>query len=650
LEQEPPLYIEFNKIYRQTEEKFIQLLNQVRNNELDEEGQKILQSRYLPELPAEKNEGYIILTTHNNKAATINARELEQLDSPLYSYEAKIENEFSDRAYPAESNLHLKVGAQVMFIRNDSAESGKRFFNGKLGIVSRLEKENIWVSTEVDGEPGTEIRVGKETWENLRYSLDKSTRQLDTEVLGSFQQYPLRLAWAITIHKSQGLTFDKAVIDAGNAFAPGQVYVALSRCRTLEGIVLKSQVRAPGLSNDERIVAFSKKMASSDQLKESLHLAKRLYLKSILVTFFDFSLVSAWGRDLKEYSELNRGSFNTETYSWLDDLNKRVDHFNETAIKFQRQLDHYFSQPDSTPNAQTIKERVRSASAYFIAGINDIVRFLGKSPVSTDSRLHAKEFNEGVKEIHARLCLNKHMMEAFSINLSIDDIQQRKLKFRVPPFAINAYGTAIEKPVKNPHPELYTKLRKLRDQICLEKNIPIYIVASSESLDEMGRYLPQTADELKRISGFGPVKIEKWGHRFLKLILAYCEENNLRSLVDEITVKDRTERRVKRVKPDTKTESYDLYRQGKTIPEIALLRNVTKQTIEGHLVYYVEQGLIPVNELITQEKLSVIKTALKDYKDGPVKPIKESLGDEISYGELRLVIASFRYDDATIKT
>ncbi len=164
--------------------------------------------------------------------------------SKLYSYKSEIENDFSENAYPADDLLQLKVGAQVMFIKNDTAERGKRFFNGKIGIVSSLEKDKIFVQCK--GEPD-EIEVKKEKWENIRYSLNKTNRNLEEEVLGSFTQFPLRLAWAITIHKSQGLTFEKAIIDAGAAFAPGQVYVALSRCTSLDGIVLQSRLQSSSL-------------------------------------------------------------------------------------------------------------------------------------------------------------------------------------------------------------------------------------------------------------------------------------------------------------------------------------------------------------------------------------------------------------------
>ena len=205
IKEDQPVCIEFNKIYRQSEEKFINLLNRVRNNELDAEGMNLLESRHKPLFRRNKQGGYIILTTHNYKADSTNANELQQLNGKLFSFQAEITGEFSEKAYPADEMLQLKEGAQVMFIKNDS-EKSKRYFNGKIGIVTKLGEEKIFVQCK--DEPD-EIEVKKEKWENIRYTLNKNTRRLDEEILGSFTQYPLRLAWAITIHKSQGLTFEK---------------------------------------------------------------------------------------------------------------------------------------------------------------------------------------------------------------------------------------------------------------------------------------------------------------------------------------------------------------------------------------------------------------------------------------------------------
>jgi len=301
IKEEPPVYIEFNKIYRQSEEQFIRLLSQVRNNELNEEGIRILDQCFNPSFRREKQDGYIVLTTHNDKARDINAIELQKLKNDLFSFPAEISGEFYDNAYPAEEILQLKVGSQVMFIKND-ADKSKRYFNGKIGIVTKIEEDKILVQCKDDAD---EIEVHKEIWENIRYSIDKQTQQLEEEVIGKFIQYPLRLAWAITIHKSQGLTFEKAVIDAGAAFASGQVYVALSRCTTLGGIVLKSRITNNGLRNDERIVQFSKQKDPAAQLAYALNESKKAYQSVVLKTTFEFKSILAVIDPFKKYVENN---------------------------------------------------------------------------------------------------------------------------------------------------------------------------------------------------------------------------------------------------------------------------------------------------------------------------------------------------------
>ncbi len=639
LQEEPPVYIEFNKIYRQSDEHFIGLLNQVRNNELDEEGMKILESRFQPAFRRRKQDGYIILTTHNYKASEINTRELGDIESKLFTYEAEIQEDFSDRAFPAEEILHLKVGAQVMFIRNDSSEKGKRYFNGKIGIVSQLEEAKIFV--QCDGEEDN-IEVSKEKWENIRYTLNKTTRQLDSDVLGSFTQYPLRLAWAITIHKSQGLTFEKAIIDAGEAFAPGQVYVALSRCTNLEGMVLQSRVKSSRLFSDTRIVEFSQRSASSGQLEQELAIAKKNYELTVLINSFNFTVAVNSGKELLDYLLEHASSFNPESFSWTEELLGKTDKLQETAKKFHTQLQSLFLQAEVPETNQLLQERIKAAAGYFVTETGSLIQFIQQSPAVTDSRLHSKEYNENLREIFAQLSLKKFMFEGFTEGFNTEAFHQRKLRFVLPPVSVNAYAGASQKRVDSPHPVLHQQLRKLRDTICSRKDIPIYIVAGSNTIDEMAMYLPQTLTELRKISGFGDAKIEQYGQQFLDVILAYSKEKNLSSLIHEKSPKRERKERTgpAKKKGDTHAESFRLYKEGKNIADIAKERNLTSNTVEGHLAKFVRRGDISIHELVSREKLILIESALKDFDGTSVTPVKQNLGEGISYGEIKLVMAS----------
>ncbi len=634
--EEPPVYIEFTKIYRQSEERFINLLNQVRNNEMDEDGVGILDSRLQPSFRRSKDDGYIILTTHNRKADATNSEELQKIDGKLYSFTAKIEGDFSEKAYPADEQLLLKIGAQVMFIKNDP-ERDRRYYNGKIGKVTTINDDKIFVLCKGETD---EIEVKKEQWENIRYSVNRNTRHMEEEVLGSFNQYPLRLAWAITIHKSQGLTFEKAIIDAGEAFAPGQVYVALSRCTSLSGLVLQSKVRSSSLHSDNRIVAFSRSRSSSAHLQNELATAKRNYQLTILVAVFDLALVLDNTRLVNAYVEENIVSFNKETLAWTSELKNNINSLQEISVKFQLQLRNLFLQG---AGESQVEERIKAATSFFGPRLEELISNLHGSPAVTDSRLHAKEYNDSLREVFAQVALKKHILPALENGFDLDKYQQRKRSFILPAFTINSYATAsLRERTESPHPVLHQQLRKLRDSICAKKDLPVYFVVTGKTLDEMAQYLPQTLAELEMLNGFGKAKIESYGQQFLDIIVDYSNRNNLSSLVDERPGKGKRKSENKKScagKPDTKSLSFELYKAGKPVAEIASERKLTLQTIEGHLAYYIRQGEINIGELVSREKLVIIEPAIKDFNGGSITAIKEKVGSSIGFGEIRLALA-----------
>ena len=640
IKEEPPLYIEFTKIYRQSEEEFIHVLNQVRNNELDGPGKMLLDKLRSSNFNEKKTDDYIILTTHNEKARIKNEVELNKLDSPLFLYNAVVEGDFPDNVYPAEERLQLKVGAQVMFIKND-IEKVKRYFNGKIGTVKELDNDKIVVECKDDLEP---IEVKKEKWENIRYSVDKVTRQLGEEVLGSFTQYPLRLAWAITIHKSQGLTFEKVIIDAGEAFAPGQVYVALSRCRTLDGIILQSKIRTTTMLADEKIVQFSNTNTSKNVIERELEQSKKNYLLKILLSLFDYKQTIADAKELNQYLAENSSSFNGNASVWMSELLIQLDILQNTAGKFQNQIVSIFESGENPAANELLKVRISAAAQYFLKEQSKVVETFTNCPVVTDSRLQAKEFNESLKEIFAGLSLKKHLLEGFTGSVDIETYYQKKKSFILSAVNVNVYAGATQSKAETPHPGLHQKLRKLRDNICAKGDLPIYYVAGSTTLDELARYLPQDLVELRKISGFGDAKTEKYGQQFLEIIIEYCKEKNLSSCIHEKAPKrERKTSEEKKNKIDTKAESFRMYNEGKQVEIIAKERNLTQQTIEGHLAHYVSRGEIKINDLVSAEKISMIERVVRTFSGGSLTPIKEKLGNKISFGEIRLVMAWLGY-------
>lgn len=292
--------IELTKVFRQQDKVFIDILNHFRDGHVSDEDFDILNKRYQPNFTPDENSDYIHLTTHNRIADNINDRQLEQIKEQAYKFCARVEGQFPENSYPADYELTLKCGAQVMFIHNDRFE---RYYNGKIGRITYIDNERIEVSCPNENE---KIEVEPQTWENTRYTLNETTKQIEGEVLGTFTQYPLRLAWAITIHKSQGLTFEHAIIDAQQAFASGQVYVALSRCRTLEGLVLASILNRNAVINDARVDSYiaQQNIRAAESIK-SLPLLKEEYYRMMLLELFNFSEIynaeSALFRTLVEH-------------------------------------------------------------------------------------------------------------------------------------------------------------------------------------------------------------------------------------------------------------------------------------------------------------------------------------------------------------
>lgn len=360
LEETPPIYLELKNIYRQSDQKFINLLNKIRNDQMDRSDLELLNQYYKPNFEPQKKGEYITLTTHNRRADVINSDQLAKLSGVVFSFQAKVSGDFNENTVTAEMDLKLKEGAQIMFIRNDKGES-PRYYNGKIGIVKRVDKKDIVVSF---ADSDTEITVEKEEWENKRYKLNQETDELEEVVKGIFTQYPIRLAWAITIHKSQGLTFEKAIIDAGQSFSPGQVYVALSRLTSLEGLVLYSQIADNCISSDQAAIDFSSTEKSEADLKSELEAAQISYVRNFLVKAFDWSKLK-WGivnfsRDMEAKKIPNK----EEAIQLINTVKAFVIKQEETTQKFINQLNGLL------PNAhvdqyQQINERVIAASTYF---------------------------------------------------------------------------------------------------------------------------------------------------------------------------------------------------------------------------------------------------------------------------------------------
>ena len=389
-----PLYIELSTIYRQQDQAFIQVLNNLRNNEISAADVEILNQYVQPDFNPTSNEGYITLTTHNVKADEMNAKALGALPGKKVSYAAEITGDYPKHLFPLEETLELKIGAQVMFVKNDLSFD-KHYFNGKMGKIAALSDQEITVYFP---EEKKTITVEKFEWTNIRYALNQATGEITEETLGTFVHYPLKLAWAITVHKSQGLTFEKAVLDVADVFAPGQAYVALSRLRTLDGLVLTKPMRMNGLSNDQQVVAFSQNKAPEDQLAAYLTQHTKNYLINTLQQAFDwYELNSKWAIHESSYQIVGVKSEKAKNKQWISLQNQIIQSTSDPAQKFRRQLVQIAQAPNF--DMAFLNERVVAAYHYFFKLFDAVLSSNLKKIAELSRARKTKQYAEELEEL-----------------------------------------------------------------------------------------------------------------------------------------------------------------------------------------------------------------------------------------------------------
>ncbi|MCR5366213.1 MAG: AAA family ATPase [Prevotella sp.] len=400
--------IQLEKVYRQQDDTFLTLLNHIREGHPTADDLALLNARYQPAFVPQPNEGYIRLTTHNQMANNYNESELKKLSGSAYTYRAKIEGTFPDYSYPTAETLVLKEGAQVMFVKNDP--SGEhRYYNGRIGHVTLAEDNRLEVYCPGDAEA---IEVEPLEWENARYTLNDQTREIETEVLGKFSQLPLRLAWAITIHKSQGLTFERAIIDASLSFAPGQVYVALSRCKTLEGMALASRIPPQVIISDERVDSYiSHQEEAALRSIEQLPTLKDEYYRYLLMELFDFKDI------LYREEYLNRiiTEFFYHSYTDIAEMHKRaLENYKQQVVVVADKWVGMIQQMaiDTLHNAEFL-ERVKRSATYFEQTLEQVLtRPLALVPdVKSQNKQAMKRLTENYGDLRQAWLSRRYLLQ-----------------------------------------------------------------------------------------------------------------------------------------------------------------------------------------------------------------------------------------------
>jgi len=529
MQQVQPVYLELDHVFRQQNEQFVRLLNEVRDNRLSEESRNMLAARYMPyylENSANDTKNFhITLTTHNRQADDLNNRRLDEIKAKQFSFTAAVKNTFPETSYPTDETLKIKEGARVMFIRNDD-QKPRRFYNGKLGIVKSInaDEQTIVVSCD-DGD----IAVEPMKWENIRYKEDPETGNIEEEVLGSFTQFPLRLAWAITIHKSQGLTFDNVIIDAEHAFAAGQVYVALSRCRTLEGIILTSPLQNVSLTNDHQVIDYVHQQPTTQQSAAQLEYAAREYQWQLFTELYNLSRVNATIEQMQRHV-LQCVSFSEQTLPFLDTLKKQIDNLTEVSEKFQRQLTQIIlQQANPTTKVETqnyLQQRMTAAAGYFVPKIKEWTNMVSEHPCRCKNKGDAADFDAMITDVHLVLSQKIVLMEAVAKEATAEAYLKAKSTFAVEPIQVPSTFAKPQKKektavAKEEDKDLFEALRALRLSIIASNNAPAYTVFPDKTLHEMASRKPTTLTQMEQISGVGKKKIEQYGQIFMEKIREY---------------------------------------------------------------------------------------------------------------------------------
>ncbi len=633
LQESSYVTIELKKIYRQADEKFISILNEVRNNHLSMESLNELNKHYLPEY--EPKEGEIFLTTHNKIADAFNEKKLNELEEESNIYNAIIKDRFPESMYPVDESLELKIGAQVMFTRNNREAN---YYNGKIGTIIDLSEHKITIKCKEDAFP---IVAERETWENTEIKIDKESKDQYEEVVGSFSQFPLRLAWAITIHKSQGLTFDRAIIDAIASFSHGQVYVALSRCKSLDGMVLKSPIKLESIITDLNVTRYMQYEGErAANIEEALPQLQKRYMIVLLNEMFDFTDIhQIFGRVFnmaQTGNQLNTQMpklcelISAEYYSMTTDI---VD----VANKFRNQ---YTALVDAASNIYTdehLQQRIKAAVGYFLGKLADIDIDIYNEDIELDNRSVEDAYNAQTAEFVKLVRIKTALLSAFKEQpFTTTSFLEARAKATLDIEMGKLERTKADMTVAGVDPVLQHRLTIWRSDKA--DGGPLAYVMNMKTLQEIAARLPKSTEDMKTIPGLGTKRITKYGDEIVKIVRQFIADKRDNKLTDEekelmtkaSSKKTKSSKSSKSSEPDTYQKTLILFKEGKSIQEIVDERALSLGTIENHLTKLVYNCELKAEDVIDESQLNMIDKVLSKKTDISIHDLRKEIKERVS--------------------
>ena len=636
LKKAPYVCVELEHIYRQHDADFITLLNKVRNNRMDTECVRLLNSRFQPDFKPKDEEGYITLTTHNYQADQINESKLEAIKAKPLTFKAEIHGSFPENTYPTKEILELKIGAQVMFVKNDPNPE-KAFYNGKIGRMVDYDEKEGTVTVESEGES---ITVPKLKWQNMEYAINPESQDIEEKEIGSFTQIPLRLAWAVTIHKSQGLTFDKVIVDAGPAFAHGQVYVALSRCTSLQGLVLKTRITSNALVNDYSVNQFVDALPEREPTQEKVDQLRHEYELETMLELIDFEGI------YKDFGKLTKVIYDNDTLfesAMIQDLSQRRNRIHEElcqiSIKFESQIQRLHAEVPSCEQNPTLQERLIKGVAYFNEHLKAITDGLFDLPFKTDNKAVNEQLSETLKLLEEDITIKESCLEACKEGFTVKEYQKTKSIKAIEKEKSTKKKVEIKDDVMDKSP-LYAQLRTWRSRKANELDTELYAIIPNKPLKLIAQEKPVTLPDLKEIEGMGPKRVKAYGAEILDIVLHFMGENPETTDFGEIP--EEPEKKEKKQKGETYRITKEMFESGMSVEAIAKERGLVVSTIYSHLVRFVEEGILEASQIVGKEKYNEILEYFESTFDPQINIAREVLGDNYQYGEIKAVLVDLQ--------